>query len=459
MKRITSLLLWIALPLLMLSSCEEDSSPAVKLSKLSFPAETITLMEGETYMLKVLQEPQQLAVDLIYSNDNPDIATVNSVGQVQAIHEGETKVTVYGGGQQASVLISVQKRRINTDQELPLLVFQPKYDLAHNLIDEEVLAHERSLGRVVRNICYSEGYYYLGFVNKELPTIPGVIYGIESSKGYYILAYSKEEVEHSERTQGMFRKLGFAPFVEEREETGDGGEKIILKSYLESDRDITVFMYNEVNEDLQTKMYIEITQRKYPEFQMKHPLIETAQDFPTLDFFKDATNEQLETFETSLGFRKFNERQSSEENRSYDTTPEQVERTNLEWVFYIRKSGSQGEIQYINTQVFALPNEREIRSEAVKNWLAINGFTDYKGYVPEHKGVEAFNAQGDQCFIYAHETEYDGTFCWMQILDSEHAVKTEQARKAFRAEVESDIQHMLNRRLLSKRTDFYQVIR
>lgn len=93
------------------------------------------------------------------------------------------------------MLVTVEKAKINTDQELPLLTFDPEYNMARNLIDEEVLQYEHALGRVVRNICYTEGLYYLGFVNKELPTIPGVIYGIQSAKEYYILAYGKETVE------------------------------------------------------------------------------------------------------------------------------------------------------------------------------------------------------------------------------------------------------------------------
>ena len=68
-----------------------------------------------------------------------------------------------------------------------MLAFNPKYDMARNLIDEEVLQYEHALGRATRNIRYSEGLYYLGFVNKSLPTIPGVIYGIQSAKEYFIL--------------------------------------------------------------------------------------------------------------------------------------------------------------------------------------------------------------------------------------------------------------------------------
>ena len=456
MSRTTLLSLLIGVALFALTSCDDDPVSGGQLTKLSFASETITVAEGQTYQLEVLQEPKELKVDFVYSNDNPEIATVNAMGLVRAIHEGTTKITVHGGGMQASVLVTVEKAKINTEQELPMLAFNPKYDMARNLIDEEVLQYEHALGRVVRNICYTEGLYYLGFVNKDLPTIPGVIYGIQSAKEYYILAYSKETVEQCDRTKEMFRKLGFVPFTEEKEVAGDGAEKIILNSHKEDDPDVTVFMYNEVNEDLGTKMYIQINQKRYPEFKTEHPVVETAKDFPTLDFFKGADNDALQAFEDKLGFRKFNGEQSSDDNRSYDTTPEQIAKTNLQWVFYIRKSSSQGDLQYINCQVFAIPNELEIRSEAVKNWLAANGFTDYKGYVAEHKGVEAFNANGDQCFLYAQPTDYDGTFCWMQIIDATHAVKTATARKAFRETVSQDIRKILNQRILTKQKGLYQ---
>ena len=382
MSRTTLLSLLIGVALFALTSCDDDPVSGGQLTKLSFASESITVAEGQTYQLEVLQEPKELKVDFVYSNDNPEIATVNAMGLVRAIHEGTTKITVHGGGMQASVLVTVEKAKINTEQELPMLAFNPKYDMARNLIDEEVLQYEHALGRVVRNICYTEGLYYLGFVNKDLPTIPGVIYGIQSAKEYYILAYSKETVEQCDRTKEMFHKLGFVPFTEEKEVAGDGAEKIVLNSHKEDDPDVTVFMYNEVNEDLGTKMYIQINQKRYPEFKTQHPVVETAKDFPTLDFFKGADNDALQAFEDKLGFRKFNGEQSSDDNRSYDTTPEQIAKTNLQWVFYIRKSSSQGDLQYINCQVFAIPNELEIRSEAVKNWLAANGFNKFPHHLP-----------------------------------------------------------------------------
>lgn len=76
--------------------------------------------------------------------------------------------------------------------------------------------------------------------------------------------------------------------------------------------------------------------------------------------------------------------------------------------------------------------------------------------MPEHMGVEAFNANGDQCFLYAQPTDYDGTFCWMQIIDASHAVKTAAARKAFRELVSQDIRKILNQRMLTKQKGLYQ---
>ena len=100
MSRTTLLSLLIGVALFALTSCDDDPVSGGQLTKLSFASETITVAEGQTYQLEVLQEPKELKVDFVYSNDNPEIATVNAMGLVRAIHEGTTKITVHGGGMQ-----------------------------------------------------------------------------------------------------------------------------------------------------------------------------------------------------------------------------------------------------------------------------------------------------------------------------------------------------------------------
>lgn len=71
------------------------TSKAVEVQKINIQQDSISLKKGSTVMLQIETEPVDAKVlGLVYTSDNPAIATVNSEGLISAVSLGVTTVTV-----------------------------------------------------------------------------------------------------------------------------------------------------------------------------------------------------------------------------------------------------------------------------------------------------------------------------------------------------------------------------
>ena len=69
--------------------------PPVQIEKIDISIENTTILKGEAKKLDIKISPQEASNHKIkFSSSNPEIATVDDKGNVQAIHSGETTITV-----------------------------------------------------------------------------------------------------------------------------------------------------------------------------------------------------------------------------------------------------------------------------------------------------------------------------------------------------------------------------
>ena len=84
-------------------------------------------------------------------------------------------------------------------------------------------------------------------------------------------------------------------------------------------------------------------------------------------------------------------------NQRFNTKPECVNKTNLEWVLYVRTSFFSDQL-FINSQSNAIEGYTDLYSDDFKSYLANIGFD--KDYQIIKETVLAKNAQGDICMGY-----------------------------------------------------------
>lgn len=413
------------IPLLMLLSfafgaCESDGCKEPVCIAVA-PAE-LTLEVGEMQTLSVSVGKSAQGLEVSFTSSATDIATVDAKGCVTAIKVGSATITVQVGSSTTSVPVTVVPNKNDAPQQLPLIKFDVTYDDSGNVSDEDILNHEKSLGRESRPIFYSETIVYKGFVNTDLSTITGVIYGLELGDGSKIVvAYSTETVSDCPKTREMLRQLGFS-HIEERSVALDvlGTTTPGLYAIHDSDPGLSVLMYDQSNKDIKSNMYIQFS--RIATVEALHPLIPNVSDFPSLEIFAKHEVDAIKAFEERIGFRDFSEEESYETNLCFNTKSDKEDKSNLAWVIYCNES--EAGPAFINSEVTGISTLRELTSEDVRNYLSKNGF-DRNYSITTGNYIQVYNAQGDLCHLFIQEYE-DGNACMMQFICKSDLEEDEQ---------------------------------
>ena len=409
---------------LALGACDSDSCNEPVCIAVA-PAE-LTLEVGEMQTLSVSTGASARGLEVSFTSSAPDIATVDAKGSVTAVQVGSATITVQVGTGTTSVPVTVVANKNDAPQQLPLIKFDVSYDDSGNVSDEDILSYERSLGRESRPIFYTESIVYKGFVNTDLSTITGVIYGLELGDGSKIIvAYGTETISDCPKTREMLRQLGFS-HIEERVVGLDVLGKTTPGLYAIHDRDpsLSVIMYDQSNKDIKANMYIQIS--RIATVEALHPLIPNVADFPALEIFAKHDVDAIKAFEKRLGFRDFSEDESYEANLCFNTKSDKEDKSNLAWVIYVNESDAGP--AFINSEVTGISTLRELTSDGVRNYLSKNGF-DRNYSITTGNYIQVYNAQGDLCHLFIQEYE-DGNACMMQfICKSDLEEEEQQARR------------------------------
>ncbi len=407
-----------------LGACDSDSCNEPICIAVA-PAE-LTLEVGEMQTLSVSVGKSAQGLEVSFTSSASDVATVDAKGCVTAVKVGSATITAQVGSSTTSVPVTVIPNKNDAPQQLPLIKFDVTYDDSGNISDEDILNHEKSLGRESRPIFYSETIVYKGFVNTDLSTITGVIYGLELGDGSKIVvAYGTESVSDCPKTREMLRQLGFS-HIEERAVGLDvlGKTTPGLYAIHDSDPTLSVLMYDQSNKDIKSNMYIQFS--RIATVEALHPLIPNVADFPSLEIFAQHDVDAIKTFEERIGFRDFSEDESYETNLCFNTKSDKEDKSNLAWVIYVNES--EAGPAFINSEVTGISTLRELTSDDVRNYLSKNGF-DRNYSITTGNYIQVYNAQGDLCHLFIQEYE-DGNACMMQfICKSDLEEEEQQARQ------------------------------
>lgn len=407
-----------------LGACDSDSCNEPICIAVA-PAE-LTLEVGEMQTLSVSVGKSAQGLEVSFTSSASDVATVDAKGCVTAVKVGSATITAQVGSSTTSVPVTVIPNKNDAPQQLPLIKFDVTYDDSGNISDEDILNHEKSLGRESRPIFYSETIVYKGFVNTDLSTITGVIYGLELGDGSKIVvAYGTESVSDCPKTREMLRQLGFS-HIEERAVGLDvlGKTTPGLYAIHDSDPTLSVLMYDQSNKDIKSNMYIQFS--RIATVEALHPLIPNVADFPSLEIFAQHDVDAIKTFEERIGFRDFSEDESYETNLCFNTKSDKEDKSNLAWVIYVNES--EAGPAFINSEVTGISTLRELTSDDVRNYLSKNGF-DRNYSITTGNYIQVYNAQGDLCHLFIQEYE-DGNACMMQfICKSDLEEEDQQARQ------------------------------
>ena len=393
-----------------LGACDSDSCNEPICIAVA-PAE-LTLEVGEMQTLSVSVGKSAQGLEVSFTSSASDVATVDAKGCVTAVKVGSATITAQVGSSTTSVPVTVIPNKNDAPQQLPLIKFDVTYDDSGNISDEDILNHEKSLGRESRPIFYSETIVYKGFVNTDLSTITGVIYGLELGDGSKIVvAYGTESVSDCPKTREMLRQLGFS-HIEERAVGLDvlGKTTPGLYAIHDSDPTLSVLMYDQSNKDIKSNMYIQFS--RIATVEALHPLIPNVADFPSLEIFAQHDVDAIKTFEERIGFRYFSEDESYETNLCFNTKSDKEDKSNLAWVIYVNES--EAGPAFINSEVTGISTLRELTSDDVRNYLSKNGF-DRNYSITTGNYIQVYNAQGDLCHLFIQEYE-DGNACMMQFI-------------------------------------------
>ncbi len=407
-----------------LGACDSDSCNEPICIAVA-PAE-LTLEVGEMQTLSVSVGKSAQGLEVSFTSSASDVATVDAKGCVTAVKVGSATITAQVGSSTTSVPVTVIPNKNDAPQQLPLIKFDVTYDDSGNISDEDILNHEKSLGRESRPIFYSETIVYKGFVNTDLSTITGVIYGLELGDGSKIVvAYGTESVSDCPKTREMLRQLGFS-HIEERAVGLDvlGKTTPGLYAIHDSDPTLSVLMYDQSNKDIKSNMYIQFS--RIATVEALHPLIPNVADFPSLEIFAQHDVDAIKTFEERIGFRDFSEDESYETNLCFNTKSDKEDKSNLAWVIYVNES--EAGPAFINSEMTGISTLRELTSDDVRNYLSKNGF-DRNYSITTGNYIQVYNAQGDLCHLFIQEYE-DGNACMMQfICKSDLEEEDQQARQ------------------------------
>lgn len=367
-----------------------------KPTTITVSPESLTLIVGKSEQLSVVVSPEEVAVT--YQSKDPAIATVDAQGLVTGVAVGETTVIVQAGEATKSVPVMVEEAPIQVPQELPMLKFGIPRNDYERIEDAEVIAYEGKLGRTQQEVDFRPS----GFYGEGLTTIPAVVYAIPiADDADLILAYSKESVADCKRTKAMLYQLGFGQVEEAEVSNYLGDVKKGLRATLKNDPSVTVSMMDMPNEELGTIMFMEFAKRvnSNPLVQAKHEILPDAKDFPSLDALRTKDIEQFKAFEEKLALRTYRRNESPKDTHLFFRTEvDNIEKTNLEYAFYVAPDKKADGFGLIITELLCLSSERDLRSLEFKQYLATNGF-DQNYSISDDNVLDVYNAHGDRCRV------------------------------------------------------------
>ena len=401
MKANQPLLLVTLIVTLLMSACSTPTpTPPIpeppKPTTITVSPESLTLIVGKSEQLSVVVSPEEVAVT--YQSKDPAIATVDAQGLVTGVAVGETTVIVQAGEATKSVPVMVEEAPIQVPQELPMLKFGIPRNDYERIEDAEVIAYEGKLGRTQQEVDFRPS----GFYGEGLTTIPAVVYAIPiADDADLILAYSKESVADCKRTKAMLYQLGFGQVEEAEVSNYLGDVKKGLRATLKNDPSVTVSMMDMPNEELGTIMFMEFAKRvnSNPLVQAKHEILPDAKDFPSLDALRTKDIEQFKAFEEKLALRTYRRNESPKDTHLFFRTElDNIEKTNLEYAFYVAPDKKADGFGLIITELLCLSSERDLRSLEFKQYLATNGF-DQNYSISDDNVLDVYNAHGDRCRV------------------------------------------------------------
>lgn len=401
MKANQPLLLVTLIETLLMSACSTPTpTPPTpeppKPTTITVSPESLSLIVGKSEQLSVVVSPEEVAVT--YQSKDPAIATVDAQGLVTGVAVGETTVIVQAGEATKSVPVMVEEAPIQVPQELPMLKFGIPRNDYERIEDAEVIAYEGKLGRTQQEVDFRPS----GFYGEGLTTIPAVVYAIPiADDADLILAYSKESVADCKRTKAMLYQLGFGQVEEAEVSNYLGDVKKGLRATLKNDPSVTVSMMDMPNEELGTIMFMEFAKRvnSNPLVQAKHEILPDAKDFPSLDALRTKDIEQFKAFEEKLALRTYRRNESPKDTHLFFRTEvDNIEKTNLEYAFYVAPDKKADGFGLIITELLCLSSERDLRSLEFKQYLATNGF-DQNYSISDDNVLDVYNAYGDRCRV------------------------------------------------------------
>lgn len=401
MKANQPLLLVTLIVTLLMSACSTPTpTPPTpeppKPTTITVSPESLNLIVGKSEQLSVVVSPEEVAVT--YQSKDPAIATVDAQGLVTGVAVGETTVIVQAGEATKSVPVMVEEAPIQVPQELPMLKFGIPRNDYERIEDAEVIAYEGKLGRTQQEVDFRPS----GFYGEGLTTIPAVVYAIPiADDADLILAYSKESVADCKRTKAMLYQLGFGQVEEAEVSNYLGDVKKGLRATLKNDPSVMVSMMDMPNEELGTIMFMEFAKRvnSNPLVQAKHEILPDAKDFPSLDALRTKDIEQFKAFEEKLALRTYRRNESPKDTHLFFRTEvDNIEKTNLEYAFYVAPDKKADGFGLIITELLCLSSERDLRSLEFKQYLATNGF-DQNYSISDDNVLDVYNAHGDRCRV------------------------------------------------------------
>lgn len=355
------------------------------ITEVSVQPESVVLMVGDTESLKVTWTPAEIEATPTYSIDNKEVATVSDKGVVTAVAEGKATVTITVLDKKLTCPVDVIA---SVKNEFPLL----KYDILNDEEDPEVSSYEKQMGRKYGKIFYGGNEFY-GYQNKELDLIPGALYGLNNKKTgeQVIIALSKENITNFPKTRILLKEYGFSNI---EMDIDDNGNQMFYGKH-DTDPNLSVRGWNSPVSKLGSTLSVWFVREA-------EPIKAKVKDFPSWDAFQTRNVAEIKQFEEKLGLRLFVPKYSDENKKNlvFQTNRTKIGKTNFNMVFYFNEPQSGPRL--INTILSRVQQPSELKTEAFKEWLKINGFgydfsfdaTDKTGTKEKDKlgSCQAFNA-------------------------------------------------------------------
>ena len=157
MKKV--LLAILLFPFLLVGCKNSSGGDSGNQHSINVPINEVSILEGEQYTVPVEVIKRTI---IVYRSNNEEIVTISRDGVITAIKEGETTVTISGGGDNFIVFVTVMAK----SAEDSLQIVMPKYDFTMKKDDKFTLPLTVKYGNeVVDNPTMSYVYENEGVVS------------------------------------------------------------------------------------------------------------------------------------------------------------------------------------------------------------------------------------------------------------------------------------------------------